>query len=304
MSNLPLKELQAKFSEIFQENINLSKYTACRIGGPADVLLIASSADELAAIVKHLNKKNLDYFILGGGSNILISDKGVRGIVILNKAKHIKFGRKSAPPTVWAESGSKLIHMARLSAERNFSGLEWAGGIPGTIGGAIYGNAGAHGGDIAGNLISAEVLLQNNEHVNWDSDDFEFEYRSSKLQSLPGAVVLSASFKLALGNLEEIKQKMDNNHAIRKNTQPPGASLGSMFKNPPGDYAGRLIDAVGLKGIRIGDAEISPIHANFFINYGNATGNDVSELIGFIQEKVSEKFGISLELEIKKIGDW
>lgn len=304
MSNLPIKELQTKFPEIMRENVNLSKYTACRIGGPADVLLTVSSTDEMVEIVKFLNENNHDYFILGGGSNILISDKGVRGIVILNKAKHIKFGKKSATPTVWAESGSKLIHMARLSAERNFSGLEWAGGIPGTIGGAIYGNAGAHGGDIASTLISADILLQNNERVNWSADDFDFKYRSSKLQSSPGAVILSASFKLTLGNLEEIKQKMDINHAIRKNTQPPGASLGSMFKNPPGDYAGRLIDAVGLKGVRIGDAEISPIHANFFINYGGATGNDVSELISFVKEKVSEKFGVSLELEIKMIGDW
>jgi UDP-N-acetylmuramate dehydrogenase len=304
MSNLPIKELQTKFPEIIRENVNLSKYTACRIGGPADVLLTVSSTAEMVETVKFLNKNNRDYFILGGGSNILISDKGVRGIVILNKAKHIKFGRKSATPTVWAESGSKLIHMARLTAERYFSGLEWAGGIPGTIGGAIYGNAGAHGGDIAGTLISADILLQNNEQVIWNADDFDFKYRSSKLQTSPSTVILSASFKLALGNLKEIEQQMDNNHAVRKNTQPPGASLGSMFKNPPGDYAGRLIDAVGLKGVRIGDAEISPKHANFFINYGGATGNDVFELISFVKEKVSEKFGISLELEIKMIGDW
>ena len=149
-----------------------------------------------------------------------------------------------------------------------------------------------------------DVLLNNNKQVQWGPKELGFEYRSSKLQSMDKTIVLSAIFKAAHGDEENIRQKMDRNLSIRKNTQPPGASLGSMFKNPPGDYAGRLIDAAGLKGIRIGDAEISPKHGNFFINYGNATGKDISELISFVKEKVMEKFGISLELEIKMIGDW
>jgi len=304
MTNLPIKKLKEKFPELLQRHIKLSKYTACRIGGKADVFFIASSADELASIVVYLNKLKQDYFILGGGSNVLISDKGVQGIVILNRAKHIKFKAKSNPPSVWAESGSSLIHMARLAGERNLSGLEWAGGIPGTIGGAVYGNAGAHGGDIAGMLISAEILLNNNKRVEWGPEELDFEYRSSKLQTMDSTVVLSAKFKLAKGNNAEITQEMNRNLEMRKNTQPPGATLGSMFKNPPGDYAGRLIDAAGLKGIRIGNAEVSPKHGNFFINHGNATGDEFNELIIFVQDKVKEKFGVLLELEVKRIGDW
>lgn len=304
MTNLPINKLREKFPFLMQEDIKLSKYTACRVGGPADVLFTASSAVELAAIVSYLNKLKLDFFILGGGSNVLISDKGVRGIVILNRAKHIKFKVKTDPPTVWAESGSSLIHMARLSAERSLTGLEWAGGIPGTIGGAIYGNAGAHGGEISDILISTDVLLKNNKRVQWGAEELEFEYRGSKLQNMQRTVVLSASFKLAVGDIDTITQEMNDYLAVRRNTQPPGASMGSMFKNPPGDYAGRLIDASGLKGIRIGDVEVSPKHGNFFINYGNATGQDVSELIDFVKKNVLEKFGVSLELEVKMIGDW
>lgn len=304
MSNLPIKQLQERFSDQFAENINLAKHSACRIGGPADVLLTASSADKLKEIITFLNELKQEFFILGGGSNVLISDKGIRGIVVLNKAKHIKFDLDSQPPSVWAESGSNLIRIAKLAQENNLTGLEWASGIPGTIGGAIYGNAGAHGGEIADNLISADILLKNNKQYKWKNEDFNFEYRSSKLQKTNKSIILSSTFKLEHGKSEDISQEMNRILAIRKKTQPPGASLGSIFKNPPEDYSGRLIDAAGLKGISIGNAEISPKHGNFFINLGDATGSDISGLIDLVQKTVQEKFGIMLELEIKKIGEW
>lgn len=321
-----LEFLRSIFGERVQFDVPLKRFTAARVGGPADAFLVADNAEELADFARQLWSLNIPFMILGGGSNVLVSDAGVRSVVILNHARQIRFDEASALPTVWAESGANLGLVARLAASKGLSGLEWAAGIPGTIGGAVYGNAGAHDGDIASNFIVADILhlgsemqtdMQNSEKTfqreNYSVEKMCFSYRSSLLKPSHPAkfdscsdcwVVLSAKLQLQRGNIDAIQSKVYEFTERRHKTQPPGASMGSMFKNPPGDYSGRLIEACGLKGMTRGDAEISPLHANFFINKGNATADDINALIEVARKSVKNSFGIELELEIQKIGEW
>ena len=307
LSNSQRELLLANFGEQLQRFVSLGRFTAARIGGAADWLITVESADELAETVTQLWEFDIPFFVLGGGSNILVSDAGVREVVILNKARYIQFDLENTPPTVWAESGTNFGLLARQAASRGLSGLEWAVGIPGTVGGAVYGNAGAHGSDTAATLRMAEILHKTENGIqrsHWNADQFDFDYRSSQLKKSDlEAVILSAQFTFEVGDSEAIRSKMDEYNVYRRRTQPPGASMGSMFKNPPDDFAGRLIEAAGLKGTRIGGAEISPVHANFFINHENATATDTIRLIKLAQETVAEKFGVALELEIELLGE-
>ena len=292
-------------------NEPVARYTTARIGGPADALVEATSAKELKNLVIAARKWELPITILGGGANVLVSDTGVRGLVIINRAKRIEF-RENA--LVWCESGTVLPTLARECVTRGLAGLEWAVGVPGTVGGAVVGNAGAHGRDIAADLISATVLNEANEAVEWSGNDLQFEYRNSRIKrdARSGGyaprntpyVILAATFQLTHSDPSELAKKADEFNDYRRRTQPPGASLGSMFKNPPGEAAGRLIDQCGLKGMRAGDAEISTVHANFFVNHGQASASDVKALIDLAQQRVKEKFGIELELEIELLGEW
>lgn len=325
-SNRPFSSLQpliACFGDRLQRDVPLARYTAARLGGPADVVVRASSAEELAETIARLWELEAPFLILGGGSNVLVSDAGVRGVVVYNQARRVRFDLQEEPPTVWAESGANFGLVARQAATRGLAGLEWAAGIPGTVGGAVFGNAGAHGGDIAGSLALAEILhlgdwktpFSGNEtgvrREMWPVERLEYEYRNSLLKrfrpregSQPQAAVLSAVFRLERSSLTAVQVKLDEFLAFRRRAQPPGASMGSMFKNPPGDYAGRLIEAAGLKGVRKGGAEISPLHANFFINHGGATAAEVYGLIRLARSAVAEKFGVELELEIELVGAW
>ncbi len=298
-----LDELTAKFGRQVRREVSLAPYTSARIGGPADVLVTVHSADELAAVVTLLWDAEVPYVLLGGGSNVLISDEGVRGIVILNRAKAVRFEHGSEP-SLWAESGAVFTNVANRCAAKGLSGLEWAATVPGTIGGAVYGNAGAFGGDMAHNLLRAEVLTRQGRQ-QWSVERFAYGYRTSILKrGEVRAVVLAADISLRTATKEAVAVKIGEFSDRRKTTQPPGASMGSMFKNPPGDAAGRLIEAAGLKGARIGTAEVSPIHANFFINHGRCRARDVRALIALVQETVQEKFGVELELEIEMLGEW
>lgn len=303
MMTVPTSRLREAFGERLQENVSLAPYTSARIGGPADGLVTVSSADELANTVSRLWQMNVSYVILGGGSNVLISDKGVRGVVVLNKAKDVRFETGSRPK-VRAEAGVVFANLARRAASHGLSGLEWAAAVPGTVGGAVYGNAGAFGGDMAGSLIQTELLTDIGRQT-WSVEKMEYGYRSSvlKRRSLK-YVVLWADLWLEHSSKEAVSDKIAQFSARRKETQPPGASMGSMFKNPPGEYAGRLIEAAGLKGTRIGNAEISPVHANFFINHGQTKAEDVRALANLARESVAKKFGIELELEIEFVGEW
>jgi UDP-N-acetylmuramate dehydrogenase len=302
---LPVAELREAFGTRLMENEPLAKYTSARIGGPADAMLVVQSADELAESVTRLWEMEVPFKILGGGSNVLVSDAGVRAVVVLNKARKVTFDIDGDPPTVTAESGSNFGAVARQAAQKDLSGLEWAAGIPGTVGGAVVGNAGAHGGDVASSLEVAEILQRGVGRQSWSPDRFAYRYRGSVLKGgKEGAVVLSATFRLSRGEPDAIQERLDAYLDQRKRTQPPGASMGSMFKNPDNDYAGRLIEAAGLKGTRHGGAEISSVHANFFINQGDATAQDVYALIRQARDTVQEKFGVALELEIELLGDW
>jgi len=299
----PRDVLLAKFGDKVKENISLAPYTSARIGGPADLLITAKSADELAEIVSTLWKQGLSFFMLGGGSNVLVSDKGVRGVTVLNRAKAVRF-ENGSQPKVWAEAGVVFSNLANRCASKGLSGLEWAATVPGTVGGAVYGNAGAFDGDVSGNLINAEILTEAGREF-WSVEKMKYGYRTSALKRGEiKAVVLSAELSLKIATKEEVTVKIEQFGERRKSTQPPGASMGSMFKNPEGDYAGRLIEAAGLKGTRIGNAEISPVHGNFFVNHGQTKASDIRALIELTQKTVVDKFGVKLELEVELVGEW
>jgi UDP-N-acetylmuramate dehydrogenase len=242
--------------------------------------------------------------ILGSGSNVLVADAGVRGLVIINRTRFVAMGDQGR---VYAESGANLSSLARTCIARGLGGLEWAVNVPGTVGGAVVGNAGAHGGDVAGCLERALLLWSDGTVVEWSVEQFEYDYRNSALKRMPtgeSPVVLAALFALRRGDPSELAQRANEYQARRKATQPVGASMGSIFKNPVGDFAGRLIEVSGLKGAVVGGAQISPVHANFFVNMGEATASDVKELIDLTRAAVREQLGIELELEIELIGDW
>jgi len=309
-----IQTLRDAFGEHLQVNVSLKRYTAARIGGKADVMITAENLVELAKVTKSLWQLAMPFTVLGSGSNVLVSDAGVRQVVVLNRAKKIIFNPQSLNPTVWVESGANFGALARQAATHGLSGLEWAAGIPGTVGGAVYGNAGAHGSDMSSSLVMANILhlMQtngDNQHEilqeDWTVDRFEYAYRSSSIKRQPGrVVVLSAQLRLSQSTPEAVQAKMDEYTTMRRSSQPTGASLGSIFKNPPGDYAGRLIEAAGLKGKNIGKVEISQKHTNFFISQESASASDYAALIRLVQQQVMKKFGISLDLEIELLGDW
>jgi len=295
--------LRLCFGAAVQEEVSLAPYTSARIGGPADILVTVKTATELMDAMKVLWDYGMPYTILGGGSNALISDKGVRGVVVLDRAKEVRF-ESGDQPTVWCEAGVIFSNLANRCASKGLSGLEWAATVPGTVGGAVYGNAGAFGSDMSNNLIWTEVLTKNGRE-KLSVEQMEYGYRTSVLKRGEiKAIVLSGTLRLKNSSKEEVSAKINEFSERRKSAQPPGASMGSMFKNPAGDYAGRLIEAAGLKGTRIGNAEISTKHGNFFINHGDTKAEDVYALIHLVQKTVGEKFGIELELEVELVGEW
>jgi UDP-N-acetylmuramate dehydrogenase len=304
----------------------LARHTALRIGGPADLLAVAGNIGELRQAVVLARDHGMPCLVLGGGSNVLVSDSGVRGLVVLNRARAVTFvAPGDSPPErggsregrVRAESGASLSRLARKCVARGWAGLEWAAGIPGTVGGAVVGNAGAWGGDVANTLIQATILEAGGSVVEWSVDRLAYGYRTSILKQAPAArgrhsreagapraVVLAAEFALQAGERSALEARVAEIADRRRATQPPGATCGSVFKNPAGDYAGRLIEAAGLKGRRSGGAEISTIHANFFVNRGGATAADLKALIDLARQEVLTRFGVTLELEIELVGDW
>ncbi len=305
MSSINFDRLQQYFGKRLQRDVPLGRYTTARIGGNTAGLVESKSAYDLADAVLFLWQERIPCKVIGGGSNLLISDDGFDGVVVLNKAAHTNLFENEISAVVYAESGANLGALARRISLDGFTGLEWAAGIPGTLGGAVYGNAGAHGSDIAAILEEVEVLLPDGRLAHWSAIDMQYAYRSSLLKrQFTTAVVLSAGLKVERGDGESIKSRLDEYTAARKQSQPTGASLGSIFKNPAGDYAGRLIEAAGLKGARVGGVEISPKHGNFFINDRQATAQDVYQLIRLAQKTVREKFGVSLETEIELLGSF
>lgn len=292
-----------------QRNASLAKYTAARVGGAADWLYVTQQDTPLAQLVEVVSAAwadGLPVRVLGGGANVLVSDAGVRGLVVINRISQIKFGHWHDGRSVSATAGTGLLRFARTCAARGYAGMEWAIGVPGTVGGAIVNNAGAHGDDMAASLADVVVYEADYGAQLYNVVDLDYSYRHSALKARQDRrfVVLLATFTLRQDDSEAIQARMDDYNAYRKRTQPPGASLGSIFKNPEGDYAGRLIEACGLKGRRVGGVQVSPKHANFFVNDAAATASDYDALIRAVQDAVHAQTGISLELEIERLGAW
>jgi UDP-N-acetylmuramate dehydrogenase len=280
----------------------LARYTAARLGGAADLLYVARESEaELSAVVSAAWAQEVPVRVLGGGANVLVADSGVRGLVVINDVSQVSF---QADGIVEVSSGHALTVLARKCATHGLSGFEWAVSVPGTVGGAVVNNAGAHGGDMAGNVVSVRLLEDSAGVTTLMQAELACAYRTSALKQRTDHryLVLSARLALTTDEPEAIQARMAAFIAHRKRTQPPGASLGSIFKNPPGDYAGRLIESCGLKGFRMGGARVSPVHANFFVNDAGATAADYLALVAHVQRVVHEQTGMMLETEIEMIG--
>ena len=288
---------------------SLAKYTAARLGGMADYLYVCKDPgfEKTIDVLRRAWSLDLPVTVLGGGANVLVADSGIRGLTLINRAARITHEVQEDVALVQASSGVNLIRLARYCQENGVAGMEWAIGVPGTIGGAVVNNAGAHDGDIASTLQEALVYEEAEGERGYAAGELDYAYRHSQLKRREDRrfFVLRAIFRLRRAAPAGIQARMDAYNAYRKSTQPPGASLGSIFKNPPGDFAGRLIEAAGLKGYRLGAVQVSPIHANFFVNTGGAaSAEDYRTLIDYVQQRVQSASGIRLELEIELLGEW
>jgi len=283
--------------EKIKENVSLAPLTTFGIGGPASWFVDVKNEKEILEAVKISRQMKLPYFLLGGGSNILVSDQGFPGLVIKIKNENIAVSGK----IVTAGAGTPLARAVETAREKSLSGLECCIGIPGTVGGAICGNAGAREEWIGQKVASVIIIDKENKTVNLDNSDCQFSYRQSRFKNESQEVILRVIFCLKRERKEIIEQKIKSFLEARGN-QPKGKSAGSIFKNPTGDSAGRLIDQAGLKGKKIGQAQISEKHANFIINTGGAKAEEVLKLIRLAQKTVKEKFNVNLELEIKLVG--
>jgi UDP-N-acetylmuramate dehydrogenase len=235
---------------------------------------------------------------------LLVRDGGIRGLVIENHCdQYFMQVTNQGRAKLHIESGASLPGIANRMSRQGWAGLEWAIGVPATIGGAIVGNAGAHGASFADSILTVTILDSDNAVRELPKTELGFDYRTSRIKRTKSEIVLSVDFELTRDDPQRCVARMNEFTQHRRNTQPTDPSVGSMFKNPVNDYAGRLIQQAGLKGTRIGNVEVSQVHANFFVNRGGATASDVMRLIEFVRAGVREKFGIELELEIEIVGD-
>ena len=294
-------EIKQQFPEtIVKENENLSNYTYTKTGGPADVLVFPKSKDEVAAIVAWVNEKQVPLTVLGNSSNVIIKDGGIRGIVmILTEMDHMEVKRQR----LIVQSGARLIDASRMALAERLSGLEFACGIPGSVGGAVYMNAGAYDGEVEEVIESVVVITREGKIKTYEKNELEFSYRHSKLQET-NEIVLEVVFHLEKGKQETIKARMDELTALRESKQPlEYPSCGSVFKRPTGYFTGKLIQEAGLQGLTWGGAQVSMKHAGFIVNINSATATDYIELIAHIKEVIMEHYGVPLETEVRIIGE-
>jgi len=297
--------LRERFSNRLQENVSLVNHTSSRVGGAAAFFVQETELAIFESDIQWCWQHDIPFIVFGSGANILVGSAGLDLLVLQNRCSQISLSGTAEAPLIHAESGAAFIAVARFAAQHSLAGLEWACAIPGTLGGAVYGNAGAFGSDMKSTLQGAYIMDRQVGSKTLSSEEMDYSYRSSALKRNPGnAVILAADLKVRKGVQEEIVARMDGNIAQRKASQPGGASTGSTFKNPDGDYAGRLIEAAGLKGLKVGGVLVSPVHGNFLINDGTGKAEDYLQLIRLIQSTVSTKFGVNLELEIELIGNW
>lgn len=297
-----LKKMQEYIpKELIYIDEPMRNHISFRTGGNADFFIIPNNLNQLINLIQMCRQNQLPYYIMGNGSNLLVRDKGFRGAIIqiYKNMSEVKITGEE----VWAESGILLSSLSNKLMNEHLTGFEFAGGIPGTLGGAIYMNAGAYGGEIKQILISADVIDEYGNMITLTNEELKLDYRRSILQE-KGYIVLNAKLKLQKGNIDEIKERMRYLTEQRKAKQPlEMPSAGSTFKRPQGYYAGKLIMDTGLKGHSIGGAQVSEKHCGFVVNKGNASAKDIIELIKHIQNKVQEKFGVFMEPEVRIIGE-
>ena len=280
----------------------MKKHTTFRIGGPADYYLCPHSTEELQKILQICRENKLEFFILGNGSNLLVSDKGYRGVVIQLWKNFSDI--ETEDNTITVKAGALLSKVAAEALEESLTGMEFASGIPGTMGGAVMMNAGAYGGEMKDIIREVTVLTREGELLTLSKEEMNFGYRTSVVKE-KGYVVISAVLQLRKGDREEIRKVMDELKERRVTKQPLDMpSAGSTFKRPEGYFAGKLIMDAGLRGFSVGGAQISEKHCGFVVNKGDATAADVLGLIGEVQKRVQEKFGVALEPEVKFLGEF
>ncbi len=296
---MKLTDLQAKGIDI-QENIPLSRYSFTETGGPAQFLAFPKSLAELQDLLAAAEEEQLPITVIGNASNLIISDKGIKGLVIiLTKMHQIKV----AGDKVTAEAGARIIDTSFAAGKAGLSGLEFAAGIPGSVGGAVFMNAGAYGGETKDCLETATVLTKDGQLKTYSNAELQFSYRHSLVQETK-EIVVSAVFALKKGDREAILDEMNYLNALRKYKQPlEYPSCGSVFKRPTGHFVGPMLIKAGLQGKQIGGAQVSMKHAGFIVNKGGATATDYLNLIHYIQKTIKEKYGIDLHTEVRIIGD-
>ncbi len=283
------------------ENESVSKHTTYKVGGKAKLFVYPKNREKLVLLIKKLKNDNIKYKVLGNGSNTLFSDKEYDGVIVkLDNFNTIKYFRT----TVKAEAGVNLIRLSNLTVKRGLAGLEFATGIPGTVGGAIFMNAGAYKSDMGYVTKSIEVLTPNLEIITMTNKELNFHYRTSFLQKHPDYICLEATFQLRKNDKDLLQEIVDDRRKRRIESQPLDyPSAGSVFRNPENQFAGKLIEDLGLKGHSIGGAKISEKHANFIVNYNNASGKDIKDLIDLVKKEVKAKYDIDLKCE-QEIVEW
>ena len=280
----------------------MKQHTTFRVGGNADYFVIPQSAEEVKNIVALCREADMPYYILGNGSNLLVGDKGYRGVIIqiYKEMNHIRI----EDDKVFAQAGALLSRVGTATLEAELTGFEFAAGIPGTVGGAVVMNAGAYGGEMKDIIASATVLTQDGDIITINKEDLELGYRTSVIAK-KGYVVLEAEYQLQKGDKEAIRARMDELKVQRVTKQPlEYPSAGSTFKRPEGYFAGKLIQDAGLRGFQVGGAEVSEKHCGFVINKDQATAADIQELMRQVSDKVMQEFGVKLEPEVKTLGEF
>jgi UDP-N-acetylmuramate dehydrogenase len=298
-------EIQRRLGVKTSRDEPLARFTTMRVGGPADLFATAHNAFELRALVRLARGRGLPHLILGRGSDVVIADAGVRGLVIQVRAE----GSRVDGERFVAESGVQMARAATEAQRAGLTGLEFGLAIPGTVGGAVWANAGAHDNDVAAVIESARVLVADGTEVVLAAGELELGYRDSRFKhGAPGAaaeLIVEATFRLSRADPETIKQRLDEIRRWRQAHQPIGLpSAGSVFRNPAGDSAGRLIDTAGLKGLRIGGVVVSEKHANFIVNDRKGSAADVRQLAERVQAEVEARHGVQLAFEVEFLGDW
>lgn len=292
-----------KLKEIFivvLENEPMSSHTSFKTGGNADIFIKADRAENIIKAVKILENENIPYFIMGNGSNLLVSDKGIEGAVI--EIGSLMNNITVNGDKIYAEAGALLSSLSAAAADNSLTGLEFASGIPGSVGGAVFMNAGAYDGEIKNVIVSARVITREGNIITLSKDELDLSYRHSVIEER-GLIVIGAEFKLMPGCQDKIRKKMADFASRRREKQPLNyPSAGSTFKRPEGYFAGKLIEESGLKGKKIGGAQVSEKHAGFIINTGNANSSDISALIDCCIETVYNKFGVVMKPEVRIIG--